>query len=186
MLVDPGDRVVYPVPSWNNNYYRSSSAREQVTVICGAGDELSSDGRHARVRTSADARLLVLNSPLNPTGTLSRRRDVERICDLVARGERGAASEPGERPLFLLYDQVYWMLTFGDARMSTRSRSSARCEPYTIFVDAISKSFAATGLRVGWAVGPADVDQADVGHPRARRRVGAARRAGGDGASAER
>ena len=51
---------------------------------------------------------------------------------------------------------------------------------YTLFVDGISKAFAATGLRVGWGVGPVDVIDAHVGRPRPRRRLGAARRAGGD------
>ena len=57
-----------------------------------------------------------------------------------------------------MYDQVYWMLTFGeDAPRQAGRAASRRWRPYTIFVDGISKAFAATGVRVGWVVGPPDV-----------------------------
>src|SRR2546423_1150525 len=84
------------------------------------------------------ARLLVLNSPLNPTGTLLDAPTLEAICDVVleenARRERAAA---GERPLYLLYDQVYWMLTFGGAAHVNPVSLRPAMEPYTILVDAI-------------------------------------------------
>lgn len=156
VLVDPGDRVVYPVPSWNNNYYSQLLGAEQVTVICGAETNFlpTAEMLAGPVRR---ARLLVLNSPLNPTGTLFDADTLGRICDLVLEENRRRARAGAERPLFLLYDQVYWMLTFGDASHVNPVALRPEMEPYTIHIDAISKSFAATGLRVGWAVGPADV-----------------------------
>src|SRR4029078_11252972 len=54
-------------------------------------------------------------------------------------------------------DRRYWLLTFGNASHVNPVALRPEMEPYTIHIDAISKSFAATGLRVGWAVGPADV-----------------------------
>ena len=56
-----------------------------------------------------------------------------------------------------MYDQVYWMLTFGDTRHVDPMSLRPEMAPYTIFVDGISKAFAATGVRVGWVVGPPDV-----------------------------
>jgi aspartate aminotransferase len=56
-----------------------------------------------------------------------------------------------------MFDQVYWLLTFGGVRHHTPVELVPEIVPYTIFVDGISKGFAATGLRVGWAVGPQDV-----------------------------
>ena len=70
----------------------------------------------------------------------------------MAENRRRAQS--GEKPLYLLYDQVYWMLTFGKARHQTPVHLVPESAPYVIFVDGISKAFAATGLRVGWGVGP--------------------------------
>jgi aspartate aminotransferase len=144
VLVDPGDRVVFPVPSWNNNYYSQLIGAEQVTVRCSADTNfLPTAPMLARVLR--DARMLVLNSPLNPTGTLFDAETLTEICDLVlaenARRERAG----GERPLYLLYDQVYWMLTFGDERHVNPVVLRPEMSPYTILIDAISKSFAATG-----------------------------------------
>ena len=156
VLVDAGDRVVYPVPSWNNNYYSQLLGAEQVTVRCGAETNFlpTAEMLAGPVRR---ARLLVLNSPLNPTGTLFDAETLAGICDLVLEENRRRARAGVERPLFLVYDQVYWMLTFGNASHVSPVALRPEMEPYTIHIDAISKSFAATGLRVGWAVGPADV-----------------------------
>jgi aspartate aminotransferase len=155
VLVDPGDRVVYPVPSWNNNYYSQLIGAEQVMVRCGAETNFLPTAELLS-RVLRDARMLVLNSPLNPTGTLFDAETLTGICDLVL-AENARRERTGDRPLYLLYDQVYWMLTFGDARHVNPVALRPAMLPYTILIDAISKSFAATGLRVGWAVGPADV-----------------------------
>jgi aspartate aminotransferase len=155
VLVNPGESVVYPVPSWNNNYYSQLLGARSKMVMCGAETNFlpTADMLSDVVRSAA---MLVLNSPLNPTGTLFDADTLSDICDLVlavnVRRERR-----GERPLFLLYDQVYWMLTFGDATHVNPVALRPEMQQYTILIDAISKSFAATGLRVGWAVGPADV-----------------------------
>ncbi|HUF66933.1 MAG TPA: aminotransferase class I/II-fold pyridoxal phosphate-dependent enzyme, partial [Gemmatimonadaceae bacterium] len=55
------------------------------------------------------------------------------------------------------YDQVYWMLTFGSVEHVTPVGLRPGMRPYTILADAASKPFAATGIRVGWGVGPADL-----------------------------
>ena len=156
VLVDPGDRVVFPVPSWNNNYYSQLIGAEQVTVRCGADTNFLPTAEML-ARVVRDARMLVLNSPLNPTGTLFDAATLTDICDLVLAENARRARAGAERPLYLLYDQVYWMLTFGGVRHVNPVALRPAIQPYTILIDAISKSFAATGLRVGWAVGPADV-----------------------------
>ena len=56
-----------------------------------------------------------------------------------------------------MYDQIYWTLTFGDTIHYNPVTLNPEMKQYTIFVDGISKAFAATGVRVGWALGPAEV-----------------------------
>lgn len=56
-----------------------------------------------------------------------------------------------------MYDQIYWTLTFGDTVHHNPVTLRPQMRDYTVFIDGISKSFAATGVRVGWALGPADV-----------------------------
>ena len=64
------------------------------------------------------------------------------------------AGGDARKALWLCYDQVYWQLTFGSARHATPPEVCPDVAPYTVMLDAASKSFAATGLRVGWAVMP--------------------------------
>jgi aspartate aminotransferase len=150
ILADPGEKVVFPVPSWNNVHYCQMAGATPVAITCDASAGFLPTAAQLRNKLQ-DARLLVLNSPVNPTGTAFTREQLEDICDLVLEeNERRAGSD---RPLYLLYDQVYWMLTFGVEHVHPVALRPDIAR-YTIYVDAISKSFAATGLRVGWAVGP--------------------------------
>jgi aspartate aminotransferase len=154
-LCDPGDRVIYPVPSWNNNHYTHMVGGVGVPVVCGPEDRFLPT-REMLARHLPGARLLCLTSPLNPTGTAFERGALLGICEAVLE-ENEARSRRGERPLYLLYDQIYWMLRFGDTRHFTPPELLPEMARYTLFVDGISKGFAATGLRVGWGVGPVDV-----------------------------
>ena len=154
-LLDPGDTLVYPTPSWNNNHYAHLAFAEGLPVPCGVGTRFLPTLAEL-APTFPVARVVALNSPLNPTGT-AIEPDVLRG---IARGilaENAARRWRGERGLFLLYDQVYWKLCFAGVRHVTPTELEPAMADCTVYVDAISKSFAATGLRVGWAVGPADV-----------------------------
>ena len=153
-LVDPGDRVVFAVPSWNNNHYCHLTGAVAVPVATTRATAFLPT-RELLEPVIRGARLLSLNSPLNPTGTAFDAETLGAICDLVL--EENARRGAGERPLYIMYDQVYWMLTFGDTRHVNPVSLRPEMAPYTIFVDGISKAFAATGVRVGWVVGPKDL-----------------------------
>ena len=153
-LVDPGDRVVYPVPSWNNNHYVHMMGAEGVPVVCGPESNFLPTRAQLEPRLPG-ARLVALCSPVNPTGTLFDPDALAGICDAIL--EENARRGPGERPLYLLYDQIYWTLTFGAVRHATPPGLRPEMARYTVFVDGVSKAFAATGVRVGWTAGPPDV-----------------------------
>ncbi|MFN8012003.1 MAG: aminotransferase class I/II-fold pyridoxal phosphate-dependent enzyme [Holophagaceae bacterium] len=148
-LVDPGDVVVYPVPSWNNNHYANLSGARAVELPVAADHNffpvLDQIAPHL-----AEARLLCLNSPLNPTGTMIDPAQLKAITEaVVAENRRRAAS--GKRPLYFVYDQVYWTLTFG-TKHETPVSLVPESAPYVLLLDALSKAFCATGLRVGWGL----------------------------------
>jgi aspartate aminotransferase len=154
-VCDQGDRVVYPVPSWNNNHYVHLVQGIDVPVECTPQNRFLPTAA-ALGEQLPGARLLCLNSPLNPTGTAFEPEVLAEICTAVLR-ENESRERRGERPLYLMYDHIYWQLCFGDTVHVTPPQLVPEMARYTIFVDGISKCFAATGLRVGWAVGPADV-----------------------------
>ncbi|MEO6454775.1 MAG: pyridoxal phosphate-dependent aminotransferase [Ginsengibacter sp.] len=150
-IVDKGDKVIYSVPSWNNNHYvHFTEGIHQVieTTVLNNFMPLAADIKlHIK-----GASLIALCSPLNPTGTIFKKEELEAICDLVL--EENNQRLPGEKKLYVMYDQIYWTLTFGNSVHYNPVSLRPAMKDYTIFIDGISKSFAATGVRVGWAFGP--------------------------------
>jgi aspartate aminotransferase len=150
-VLDPGETVVYPVPSWNNNHYTHLCRGQGVAVATRPEDGFLPTAA-ALAPALRGARLLALNSPLNPAGTGFTRDQLAAVAALVVEENRRRRRD--EKPLFLLYDQIYWLLAADSAPHSTPVELVPEVAPYTVLVDGISKAFAATGLRVGWAVGP--------------------------------
>ncbi|SHK49372.1 aspartate aminotransferase [Hymenobacter psychrotolerans DSM 18569] len=163
-LVDPGDRVVFPVPSWNNNHYCHLSGAEAVMIETSPENNFMPTAEELAPHL-AGATLLALCSPLNPTGTVFTKENLEAICDLViAENQR---RQPDEKPLYVLYDQIYWMLTFGQTVHFDPVNLRPELRDYVVYIDGISKCLAATGVRVGYAFGPAvviDKMKAILGH----------------------
>jgi aspartate aminotransferase len=154
-VVDEGDTVAYPVPSWNNNHYCHMLGAHKLAITCGPETAFLPTA-DAVISSLPRARMLCLNSPLNPTGTAFTPDALRGICEAVL-DENRRRERAGERPLYLLYDHIYWTLTFAGLEHVTPPQLIPEMARYTIFVDGISKAFAATGVRVGWAVGPVDV-----------------------------
>jgi aspartate aminotransferase len=140
------------VPSWNNNHYAYLSGAKPVEIPVGAATNFFPTADDLRPHL-ANARLLCLNSPLNPTGTAIDREELRRIAQLVVEeNERRKAT--GARPLYFVFDQVYWNLTFHGVVHDTPVALVPEVAPYTLLLDAVSKSLCATGMRVGWGVMP--------------------------------
>src|SRR5882762_49269 len=153
-LIDEGDKVIYAVPSWNNNHYTHLNWGEHVVIEAKAENNFMPTADAIRPHCK-DATLICLCSPQNPTGTTISRKDLSDICELVM--EENARRKEGEKKLFLLYDQMYWQLTYGEIRHYDPVSLFPAMREYTVYIDAISKVFAATGVRVGWSFGPAEV-----------------------------
>jgi len=153
-IVDPGDKVVFPVPSWNNNHYTHLMRAKAVMVETLPANRFMPTAAELRPHL-AGASLLAICSPLNPTGTTFTAEGLAAICDLVL--EENARRAKTDKPLYLMYDQIYNVLTSGGARHEDPVRLRPAMRDYTVFIDGISKSFAATGVRVGWAFGPPSV-----------------------------
>jgi aspartate aminotransferase len=149
-LVDEGDTVLFPVPSWNNNHYSDLIKGKQVFFETSAENNFMPTAADLKPHIK-EARMIALCSPLNPTGTTIKKKDLEEICDLVL-AENSARKEAGEKPLYLMYDQIYWALTHGDTVHYNPVSLRPEMKEYTINIDGISKSLSATGVRVGWAM----------------------------------
>jgi aspartate aminotransferase len=153
-VVQPGDTIVFPVPSWNNNHYTHLSHAKKIEVISKPENHFMPTADDIKPHLKGAA-LVSLCSPLNPTGTTFSRKDLEDICSLIV--EENHSRGENEKPLYLLYDQIYWVLTYGDTEHYNPVSLIPEMKNYTIFIDGLSKAFAATGVRVGWSMGPARV-----------------------------
>lgn len=167
LFLEPGDEQLFPAPSWNASYYGQITGAVPVAVPTRPEDGFFPDPATLApmLRT---AQLFSLNSPLNPTGTVIAPERLEGIARaIVAENRRRGVEEPDRRPLMWMFDQVYWQLCFRGARHAHPCALVPEVAPYVVTVDAISKAFAATGLRVGWAVLPpplAAAMKALIGH----------------------
>ena len=153
-ICDKGDKVIYAVPSWNNNHYVHFVDGEHVVVEAKEENNfmLIAEDIKPFIR---EAVFLALCSPQNPTGTTFRKEELQKICNLVV--EENKRRGDNEKKLYVMYDQMYWHLTYGNTRHYDPVSLHPEMRNYTVYIDAISKVFASTGVRVGWSLGPAAV-----------------------------
>lgn len=153
-VVNPGDKVIYAVPSWNNNHYTSLNGGTPCEIVATPENDFMPTAADIAPHVQGAA-LLCLCTPQNPTGTTLSKEELEKICDLVLEENKRRGAD--EKKLYVLFDQMYFTLTYGNTKHYHPVALRPEMKGYTITVDGISKSFAATGVRVGWSLGPANV-----------------------------
>jgi aspartate aminotransferase len=153
-ICDKGDKVIYAVPSWNNNHYTHFVEGTHIVIEAKAENNfmLTAEDIQPYIK---EATLISLCSPQNPTGTTFRKQELEAICDMVLA--ENARRGENEKKVYVMYDQMYWHLTYGNIKHHNPVSLRPAMRNYTLFIEAISKVFAATGVRVGWGMGPATV-----------------------------
>lgn len=154
VLVDKGDKVIYGVPSWNNNHYVHLTEGEHCLIPCSPENDFMPHPADIRAQIEGAA-LVCLCTPQNPTGTTLTAAALAEICDIIlAENQRRG---PHAKQCYLMFDQMYWTLTYGQTQHADPVNLRPAMKAYTVYIDGISKVFAATGVRVGWALGPAAV-----------------------------
>ncbi len=153
-VCDKGDKIIYAVPSWNNNHYTHFVDGEHIVIEAKAENNFMPTADEIRPYIK-EASFLSLCSPQNPTGTTFRKKDLQAICDMIV--EENASREKSKKKLYLMFDQMYCQLTYGSIEHYNPVSLNPAMRPYTVFIDAVSKIFAATGVRVGWSMGPANI-----------------------------
>ncbi|SEG51319.1 aspartate aminotransferase [Halpernia humi] len=149
-IVDEGEKVVYPIPSWNNNHYAFLTSANKVEVETSPENNFLPTAEDLKSHLKGTV-LLALCSPLNPTGTMYSKSQLSEICELVLAENKSRGEN--QKPLYVMYDQIYSNVTFGAEHFNPVSLFPEMAE-FTVFIDGISKCLAATGVRVGWAFGP--------------------------------
>jgi aspartate aminotransferase len=150
VLLDEGDEALVPAPYWLS-YPEMVRAVGGVSVPVPCREEDGWRLRPEAVEKAAGprARVLVLNSPNNPTGAVLAREDLAAVAEVCRR-----------RDLAVVSDEIYDRMVYGGARNTCFASLSDDARSRTVTVGGVSKTYAMTGWRIGWAAGPAEVVKA--------------------------
>jgi aspartate aminotransferase len=148
--VGPGDEVIIPTPYWvSYSDMVEMTGAKYVLVPTTIESGFKMTPAQLRSAVTPRSRLLMLNSPCNPTGTVYTRAELEALADVVLQTK-----------LAVLSDEIYEKLVFGDARPTCFATLRPELAERTLTISGASKSYAMTGWRMGWALGPANVMKA--------------------------
>jgi aspartate aminotransferase len=148
--VGPGDEVIIPAPYWvsySDLVQMTGASYVLVPTTSESGFKMSPE--QLRRALTPRSRLLMLNSPSNPTGSVYTRRELEALADVVLQTD-----------VAVLSDEIYEKLVYGDARATCFATLRPGLAERTVTISGVSKSYAMTGWRIGWAVGPGHVIKA--------------------------
>jgi aspartate aminotransferase len=148
--VGPGDEVVIPTPYWvsySDLVEMTGAAAVLVHTTPESGFKMTP--QQLKDKLTPRSRLLMLNSPCNPTGTVYTRAELEALVDVILGTEAA-----------ILSDEIYEQLTYGDAKPTCVATLRPGLKDRTVTISGASKSYAMTGWRMGWAVAPAAVVKA--------------------------
>jgi aspartate/methionine/tyrosine aminotransferase len=149
-LLDPGDEVIVPAPYWvtyPEAIALAGGVAVPVPTTVASGFRVSVDQLEA-ARTDR-TKVLLFVSPSNPTGAVYPREEIEVIGEWAH-----------EHGLWVVTDEIYEHLVYGDARFHSLPVVVPSLSDRTIVVHGVAKTYAMTGWRVGWMIGPADVVKA--------------------------
>lgn len=149
-IVDPEDNVLYAVPSWNNNHYTNLNHGNHIVINASPENRFMPTVEDIKKHLH-EVRLICLCTPQNPTGTTLDESTLREITQLIVDENKRRGDD--EKKVYLLFDQMYSVLTLGDVRHNHPVALVPDAKEYVITIDGISKSLSATGLRVGWAMG---------------------------------
>ena len=149
-LLNEGDEIIMPSPCWVS-YPEMARLAGAVPVLVRTKEEelftLTPEALEAAI--TPKTKLLLLNSPSNPTGQIIPPESIEAIGRIVEK-----------RGLWCVSDEIYMHLIFGEAKHKSIASVSDYCREHTVVVNGASKTFAMTGWRVGWVGAPARVAKA--------------------------
>lgn len=143
--VDPGDEVVIPVPSWIAYAQMTTIAEgKPVFVNCPQNNGFKPRAEDIDAAITPRTKWLVLNNPNNPTGACCSADDLRAIAEVMRKHPH----------VWILSDDMYEHLVFGDFRHATIAQVAPDLKDRTLTVSGVSKTYAMTGWRIGFAAGP--------------------------------
>ena len=141
---NPGDEVIIPTPYWvsySDLVSMTGATPVLVNTTREAGFKLTPHQLQSAI--TPRTRLLMLNSPCNPTGSVYSRSELEALVDIILQSN-----------VIILSDEIYEQLTYGSSKPTCVASLRTDLQDRTITISGASKSYAMTGWRMGWTIGP--------------------------------
>jgi aspartate aminotransferase len=149
-VVGPGDEVIIPTPYWvSYSDLVQMTGATYVLVPTEESNDFKMTPEQLRKAITPRSQLLMINSPSNPTGSVYTRQELEALAEVCL-----------EKQLGVISDEIYEQLVYGDAKATCFATLRPGLADLTITISGVSKSYAMTGWRIGWAVGPVHVIKA--------------------------
>jgi aspartate aminotransferase len=149
-VLDEGDEVILPAPYWvSYSEIAKLAGARPVPVVSRAEDNFVVNPDLVAKAITPRTRMIVVVSPSNPTGAVYDEKTLRALADLAVKHD-----------LWLLTDDIYRSLIYGDARFVQPATFGPEVKQRTIIADGVSKSFAMTGWRIGFALAPPDIIEA--------------------------
>ena len=146
-IVDEGDEVIIPAPAWGSyNEIVKMAGGRPVVVLGAAANNFVPKIADIEKAITPRTRAILYSSPCNPTGAMLDEASVRSIADLAVKHD-----------FWIITDDIYRTLIYGDAKFFQPATISPEVRARTIIVDGVSKSFAMTGWRIGFAAAPKEL-----------------------------
>ena len=139
--MNPGDEVILPAPYWVSYYEMVSMVGGKPVVVTATeehGFKMTAEQLDAAITPNTKA--LILNNPSNPTGMMYTKEELEAIAAVCIK-----------RDIYVIADEIYYSLVYDGAKFTSFSSLGEDVKERTILVNGVSKSYAMTGWRIGYA-----------------------------------
>ena len=150
VLLDPGDEVIIPAPYWVS-YAELVKLTGAVPVIVQTdeGGDFKLSPQQLREAITAETKALLLCTPSNPTGSMYSPEELGALADVVL-----------EKDILVIADEIYHRLVYDGHRFASFATVRPGLQDRTILINGVSKTYAMTGWRIGWAMAPANLAKA--------------------------
>lgn len=140
-LINPGDEVILPKPYWVS-YYEMIKLAGGKPVVVPTNKRFILEPQILTKKITKKTKLLILNSPSNPTGAVYSQKELEALAQVSL-----------QKNLWILSDEVYGKIVFDKKKHISIASLSKKIFTKTLVVDAVSKTYSMTGWRLGWVAG---------------------------------
>ena len=148
VTLEPGDEVIIPAPYWVSYPDMTLACQgEPVIVTCNEADDFKLTPAALEAAITPKTRWLILNSPNNPTGSCYSAADYRALADVLLRHPQ----------VMLMTDDIYEHIRFESKDNPHPVAIEPQLKSRTLVINGVSKTYAMTGWRIGWAAGPADL-----------------------------